>query len=61
MVAYVLANTALDAAIAPASTALSTATWTGTRAGYLDNLSGGAVALASGVSLSDGAITAATS
>jgi hypothetical protein len=31
---------------APASTALSTATWTSTRAGYLDNLGGGAVALA---------------
>jgi len=30
-----------------------------TRAGYLDNLSAGAVALASGVSLADGAITAA--
>lgn len=33
--------------LAPAATALSTATWTGTRAGYLDNLSGGAVALQS--------------
>jgi len=44
-------------AIAPASTALSTATWTGTRAGYLDNLSGGAVALASGVSVASGGIT----
>lgn len=31
--------------LAPSSTALSTGTWTGTRAGYLDNLSGGAVAL----------------
>ena len=30
-----------------AATALSSATWTPTRAGYLDNLSGGAVALAS--------------
>lgn len=37
--------------LAPAATALSTATWTGTRAGYLDNLSGGAVALASGVNV----------
>jgi hypothetical protein len=36
---------------APSSTALSTAQWTNTRAGYLDNLSGGAVALASGVNL----------
>lgn len=45
--AYVLANTAADASIAPASTALTTATWTGTRAGYLDNLSAGAVATAS--------------
>lgn len=45
--AYVLANTAADASIAPASTALSTATWTATRAGYLDNLSAGAVATAS--------------
>ena len=34
----------------PASTALSTATWTGTRAGYLDNLSAGAVAQASALS-----------
>ncbi len=33
-----------------AITALSTATWTNTRAGYLDNLSAGAVALASAVS-----------
>lgn len=33
--------------LAPAATALSTATWTGTRAGYLDNLSAGAVALQS--------------
>lgn len=32
--------------LAPAATALSTAIWTGTRAGYLDNLSGGAVMLA---------------
>ncbi len=31
--------------LAPAATALSTATWTSTRAGYLDNLSGGPVAL----------------
>lgn len=30
--------------LAPSATALSTATWTGTRAGYLDNLSAGAVA-----------------
>jgi len=36
--------------LAPSSTALSTATWTGTRAGYLDNLSGGAVATAAQVS-----------
>ena len=36
---------------AQAATALSTAQWTNTRAGYLDNLSGGAVALASGVAL----------
>jgi hypothetical protein len=36
---------------APSSTALSTAQWTNTRAGNLDNLSGGAVALASGVNL----------
>lgn len=33
--------------LAPASTALSTATWTGTRAGYLDNLSAGVVPTAS--------------
>jgi hypothetical protein len=33
--------------LAPAATALSTATWTNTLAGYLANLSGGAVALAS--------------
>jgi hypothetical protein len=33
--------------LAPAATALSTANWTNTRAGYLDNLSGGAVALES--------------
>lgn len=47
--------------LAPASTALSTATWTATRAGYLDNLSGGAVALASGVTVTTigaGVITA---
>ncbi len=37
--------------LAPSATALSTATWTAARAGYLDNLSAGAVALASGVSL----------
>lgn len=40
----------LDATVssrAPASTALSTAQWTTARAGYLDNLSGGAVALES--------------
>lgn len=37
--------------LAPAATALSTAQWTNTRAGYLDNLSGGAVALASGVTV----------
>ena len=55
--AYVLANTASDAAIAPASTALSTATWTGTRAGYLDNLSAGAVATASALSTAAGNIT----
>lgn len=48
--AYVLARTDGDAAIAPASTALSTATWTGTRAGYLDNLSAGAVSTASALS-----------
>lgn len=50
--------------LAPASTALSTATWTGTRAGYLDNLSGGAVALASGVNatqLGGATVTATTS
>ncbi|TXH99562.1 MAG: hypothetical protein E6Q76_19635 [Rhizobium sp.] len=40
-------------ALAPAATALSTAQWSNTRAGYLDNLSGGAVALASGVTVSD--------
>lgn len=40
--------------LAPAATALSTAQWSNTRAGYLDNLSGGAVALASGVTLADG-------
>ncbi len=42
----------LDAAItsrAAAATALSTATWTTARAGYLDNLSAGAVATASAV------------
>ncbi len=37
--------------LAPSATALSTAQWSNTRAGYLDNLSGGAVALASGVTL----------
>jgi len=36
--------------LAPAATALSTATWTATRAGYLDNLSGGAVMLAASYS-----------
>lgn len=41
--------------LAPSATALSTATWTGTRAGYIDNLSAGAVALASGVYLANGA------
>lgn len=41
--------------LAPASTALSTVTWTATRAGYIDNLSGGAVALNSGVYLANGA------
>jgi hypothetical protein len=40
-------------AIAPASTALSTAQWTSTRAGYLDNLSGGAVATQSSVNMID--------
>lgn len=35
--------------LAPSATALSTANWTNVRAGYLDNLSAGAVALASGV------------
>lgn len=35
--------------VAQASTALSSAQWTPTRAGYLDNLSAGPVALASGV------------
>ncbi len=35
--------------LAPSATALSTVQWTNTRAGYLDNLSAGAVALASGV------------
>lgn len=54
---YVLARDDSGAVLAPASTALSTATWTGTRAGYLDNLSGGAVALASGVSIASGGIT----
>jgi len=34
-------------ALAPAATALSTSQWTNTRAGYLDNLSAGAVAQAS--------------
>lgn len=54
---YVLAKTDGDAAIAPASTALSTATWTGTRAGYLDNLSAGAVATASALSTTSGNVT----
>ncbi len=40
--------------LAPSSTALSTATWTTTRAGYIDNLSAGAVALNSGVYLANG-------
>lgn len=37
--------------LAPAATALSTAQWTNARAGYQDNLSAGAVALASGVTV----------
>ena len=41
--------------LAPAATALSTATWTGTRAGYIDNLSGGAVMLASSYTAPDNA------
>ena len=40
-----------------AATALSTATWTATRAGYLDNLSGGAVMLASSYSAPPSAAT----
>ncbi len=40
--AYVLARTDGDAAIAVASTALSTAQWTNTRAGYLDNIASAA-------------------
>ena len=46
--------TSLSSAVgtpAQAATALSTDQWTNTRAGYQDNLSGGAVALASGVIL----------
>lgn len=39
--------------LAPAATALSTATWTGTRAGYLDNLSAGAVATAAALATVD--------
>lgn len=51
----------IDAAIssrAAAATALSTANWTNIRAGYLDNLSAGAVALASGVVLSSSGLDA---
>lgn len=43
------ARTLTAAEYAVAATALSTATWTATRAGYLDNLSAGAVALESSV------------
>lgn len=46
--------------LAPAATALSTATWTATRAGYLDNLSAGAVMLASSYSAPPSAATVAT-
>lgn len=37
--------------LAPSATALSTATWTPTRAGYIDNLSAGAVATASNLAI----------
>lgn len=48
-------------ALAPAATALSTAQWTNTRAGYLDNLSGGAVPTAAGIwDLADGIETGLT-
>jgi hypothetical protein len=43
--------------LAPSATALSTATWTGTRAGYLDNLSAGAVATASALTSAAADIT----
>lgn len=44
--------------LAPSATALSTVQWTNTRAGFLDNLSGGAVALASGVVLASAGLDA---
>lgn len=44
--------------LAPAATALSTVQWTNTRAAFLDNLSGGAVALASGVVLASAGLDA---
>lgn len=47
-------------AIAPASTALTSATWTDARAGYLDNLSGGAVMLAASYSAPPSAADIAT-
>lgn len=47
-------------ALAPAATALSTVTWTPTRAGYLDNLSGGAVMLAASYTAPPSAATIAT-
>ena len=46
---------------APASTALSTATWTGTRAGFLDKIEGPAVAPPTGHSLPDDQITTTSS
>lgn len=46
--------------LAPAGTALSTATWTSTRAGYLDNLSAGAVMLASSYTAPPSAATIST-
>ena len=47
-------------ALAPAATALSTATWSNTRAVYLDNLSGGAVMLAASYSAPPSAATIST-
>lgn len=54
------AGLALDATVAKAATALSTATWTNARAGYLDNLAAGGVALDSTVAKAATALSNAT-